>query len=72
MPYSTFMNETEKKRLAGLVADKLNDWLLDNHFDLIHDVCDEVVVAEHPNLEEEENWELVSDVFDRIVPFTSF
>lgn len=72
MPYSTFMNETEKKRLAGLVADKLNDWLLDNHFDLIHDVCDEVVVAEYPNLEEEENWELVSDVFDRIVPFTSF
>lgn len=66
------MNETEKKRLAGLVVDKLNDWLLDNHYDLIHQVCDEVVVAEYPNLEEEEYWELVPDVFDRIVPFTSF
>lgn len=76
--YSTFMNEqttsideTELKRLASLIADRLNDWLLDNHYDLIHEVCDEVVVAEYPNLDEEDYWELLPEVFDRIVPFTS-
>lgn len=65
------INETEQKRLAGLVADKLNDWLLDNHYDLIHEVCSDVVVDEYPNLDEEEYWEVIPDIFDRIVPFTS-
>jgi hypothetical protein len=65
------LNETEMKRLAGLVADKLNEWLLDNHYDLIHDVCNDVVLEEYPNLEEEDFWEVVPDIFDRIVPFTS-
>lgn len=78
MPYSTSMtektipiNETEMKRLASLVADKLNEWLLDNHYDLIHEACNDVVVEEYPNLEEEEFWEVVPEIFDRIVPFTS-
>lgn len=57
--------------MAALVADKLNDWLLDNHYDLIHDVCDEVVTTEYPNLSEEEYWETVHEVFDRLIPFTS-
>ncbi len=65
------MNETELKRMAALVADKLNDWLLDNHYDLIHEVCDEVVYAEHPGLSEEEYWEAIPEVFDRLIPFTS-
>jgi hypothetical protein len=77
MPYSTFMtettpiNETEQKRLAALVADKLNDWLVDNHYDLIHEVCNDVVVEEYPDLGEDELWEMIPEVFDRLVPFTS-
>ncbi len=65
------LNETEMKRLAGLVADKLNEWLLDNHYDLIHEACNDVVVEEYPNLEEEEFWDVVPEIFDRIVLFTS-
>jgi hypothetical protein len=65
------MNETELKRMAALAADKLNDWLVDNHYDLIHEVCDDVVMAEYPNLSEEDYWETVPEVFDRLIPFTS-
>jgi hypothetical protein len=71
METKAVLNETEMKRLAGLVADKLNEWLLDNHYDLIHDVCNDVVVEEYPDLEEEEFWEVVPEIFDRSVPFTS-
>lgn len=71
METKAVLNETEMKRLAGLVADKLNEWLLDNHYDLIHEACNDVVVEEYPNLEEEEFWEVVPEIFDRIVPFTS-
>ena len=65
------VNQTEIKRLAALAVDRLNDWLIDNHYDLIHEICTDIVVEEHPNLEEDECWEVVPEVFDRISPFTS-
>lgn len=65
------VNQTEIKRLAALAADRLNDWLIDNHYDLIHEICNDIVVEEYPNLEEDEFWEVVPEVFDRITPFTS-
>jgi hypothetical protein len=77
MPYSTFMtettpiNETEQKRLAGLIADRLNDWLFDDCIDLIHEACNDIVVENYPDLNEDELWEMIPEVFDRLVPFTS-
>jgi len=62
---------TEEKRLAGLVADRLNDWLIDNHYDFLHEVCNDVVMEEHPNLSEDELWEILPEVFERVIPFTS-
>lgn len=78
MPYSTFMtkettpiNETELKRLAGLAADRLNDWLLDNYTDLIHEACSDIAVENYPELGEDELWEMIPEIFDRLIPFTS-
>ena len=67
------MNDTktpDEQRLARLVAARINDWLYEEQLDMLHDICYELVQAEHPELPEDELWELLPEVFDRISPFT--
>jgi len=71
METKAVLNETEMKRIAGLAVDRLNDWLIDNHYDLLHEVCNDVLIEEYPNLDEEEYWDVAPEIFYRIVPFTS-
>lgn len=74
--YSTYMNSTttakpvNQTRLARLVARRVNDWLYEEQLDALHDICHEVVASEHPDLDPDELWDVIPDVFDRLRPFT--
>ena len=58
-------------KLATLVATAVNEWLWDEHLDELHEICYEVVKSELPDVEEDELWEVLPDIFDRLRPFTA-
>jgi hypothetical protein len=58
-------------KLAILVATAVNEWLWDTHLDELHEICYEVVKSELPDVEEDELWEVLPDIFDRLRPFTA-
>lgn len=68
---ATATKPVDQARLARLTAAKINDWLYEEQLDALHDICYELVQAEHPELPEDELWELLPDVFERINPFTA-
>ena len=39
--------------------------------DNLHDICYEIVREEHPELEDDELWDVLPEVFDRLNPFTA-
>ncbi|MBM4056824.1 MAG: hypothetical protein FJ275_01135 [Planctomycetes bacterium] len=57
-------------RLAALAAKRINDWLYEEQLDALHDICHDVVTAEHPDLDPDDLWDLLPEVFDRLSPFT--
>ena len=77
MPYSTFMTQTgsmnqkETVRVASLAARHINDWLYGEMTDNLHDICYEIIREEHPELEDDELWDVLPEVFDRLNPFTA-
>ena len=58
-------------KLATLVATAINEWLWDNHYDELHEICYGVVRTELPDVDEDELWEVLPDIFDRLRPFTA-
>ena len=73
--YSIFIRKTtvsiNQSKIATLVAAAINEWLWDNHYDELHEICYEVVRAELPDVDEDELWEVMPDIFDRLRPFTA-
>jgi len=59
-----------RERLARLAASRINDWLYEQQLDELHEICHDLVVAEHPDLEPDDLWDLLPEVFDRLRPFT--
>ena len=73
--YSIFIRKTtvsiNQPKVATLVAAAINEWLWDNHYDELHEICYEVVRTELPDVDEDELWEVLPDIFDRLRPFTA-
>ena len=58
-------------KVATLVAAAINEWLWDKHYDELPEICYEVVRTELPEIDEDELWEVLPDIFDRLRPFTA-
>ena len=65
------MNQKETVRVASLAARHINDWLYGEMTDNLHDICYEIIREEHPELEDDELWDVLPEVFDRLNPFTA-
>lgn len=70
MNNTTTVKPVSRTRLARLAAKQINDWLYNDQLDRLHDICHEVVTSEHPDLDPEDLWEILPEVFDRLRPFT--
>jgi hypothetical protein len=58
------MKPINKEDLAKKTTVAIMNWLYDYHYDDLHEICHSVVVDEHPELDEEELWEILPDVFN--------
>lgn len=70
MQANTMTKPVCEDRLAALVAKRINDWLYDEQLDHLHDICHEVVTSEHPDLDPDDLWDLLPEVFASLRPFT--
>lgn len=61
---TTSMKPINKKDLAKKTSAAILDWLYEYHYDDLHEICHSVVRGEHPEIDEDELWEILPDVFD--------